>query len=484
MKVTQITFLLFISLAIGQAQSNLQKALETLTEHPSLKHASVSICLLDESGKQIVGFNPNQSLAPASSLKVVTTATALAVLGPDFQFKTEVQYDGVINEAGILNGNIYLKGFGDPTLGSDQFPGMADLSSITETFRLALQRRGIRKVNGYIIGDGSYFESAANAPTWPWNDLGNYYASGVYGLNIHENFYYLRFKQAPKIGDQPTIAQIDPNIPNLELINELKSADRNSGDNAYIFGGPYQPIRYVRGTIPLGSGLFTIKGSIPNPPLFMAQYFIQKMDEIGMECTKGPTTDQSPSFQRISAEKKTLSRHLSPTLDQIVHRANQKSINLYCEAMLKTIGQKLSNEGTTRAGIESIQSYWTSKGMDFAGCFLEDGSGLSPRNSISSYFLANFLLQVKKDTKLAAVFEPSLPVAGQSGTLQSFLRGSAAAGKIKAKSGSFNRVRAYAGYAQSKNQGTISFAIIINNYIGSNAAIRKLIGNFMVDMCR
>ncbi len=480
-----LLFILFFQLNLN-AQNSLQQAINTFVDDPVLQHASVSISVLDLAlERQVAGYQSMKSLIPASSLKVLTTASALSILGTDYRFKTEIQYDGHIDDNGVLSGNIYIKGYGDPTLGSDQIEGVPELEDIMERFRLSLQRKGIREIKGYIIADATHFESAANAPTWQWNDMGNYYASGVFGLNIHENFYYLKFRQTSRLGAIPTIAKVQPYVKELILVNEVTSAGSNTGDNAYIFGAPYNYYRYVRGTIPIGSGLFTIKGSIPDPPLFTAQYLLDKLDEIGIKCEKGATTIRRLSMENMEmgkAPRMVLSAHYSPSLQLIVERANQKSINLYCESMLKAIGNDQKNEGTTKAGIKAIQEHWESKGMEFDGCFLEDGSGLSPRNGVSSYFLASLMLKIKKETALYEVFEPSLPIAGETGTLRYFLSNTAAQGKIKAKSGSISRVRSYTGYVETKTGRTLSFAIMVNNYSSENGSIKAAFENLMLAM--
>ena len=198
----------------------------------------------------------------------------------------------------MLRGNLYLKGFGDPTLGSDQMNEAEELDVVMEKFRLAIQQKGIRKIEGQIIGDGSYYGTDVNCDTWQWNDLGNYYAAGVWGLNIHENLYYLRFRQNATLGQTPAIAAIEPFIDGLAFYNEVQSAKRGSGDNAYIYGAPYDFTRYVRGTIPVGSKLFSIKGSMPDPPLFAAQYFKDKLEEVGIASTRPATT-----YSCIAAER-------------------------------------------------------------------------------------------------------------------------------------------------------------------------------------
>ena len=143
----------------AHAQASLQRAVDVFAKDPVLRHASVSVSVVDLStGKLVAGHRSDQSVAPASSLKVLTTSTALAVLGTDYSFTTELQYDGNIDADGVLQGNLYIKGNGDPTLGSGQMEGTPDLEGIMERFRMALQQQGIRRVTGYIVGDASYFD--------------------------------------------------------------------------------------------------------------------------------------------------------------------------------------------------------------------------------------------------------------------------------------------------------------------------------------
>ncbi len=474
---------------ITSGQNNLQRAIDQFVKAPNLKHATVSISVIDlQSGTLLADHDPELSLIPASTLKVLTTSSALALLGPDFQFKTEVQYRGDIEETGVLKGNLYLKGYGDPTLASDQMEVTLELDALMESFQFAIRRAGIRLIDGYVIGDGSYYEGAINAPTWQWNDLGNYYASGAWGLNIHENFYYLGLRQRSKLGETPTIAKVTPYIPGLNFRNQLTSARRGSGDNAYIYGGPYANLRYIRGTIPVGSGIFSIKGSIPDPPLFAAQYLEKHLIEMGIDVERGAITQEAyellPATTPSVAEPVVLYTHYSPKLLDIVMRANQKSINLYCESMLKQLGKHQSGNGSISGGIDAIESHWEEKGLNFSGINLEDGSGLSPRNSVTSSFLARLLEKIAADPDLYKSFLTSLPIAGVSGTLKYMLRNTAAQGKIKAKTGTISRVRSFAGYATTRNGRELSFAILVNNFTGSSSKVRRGVEQLMLTMAQ
>lgn len=470
---------------VAPAQASLQRAVDVFAKDPVLRHASVSVSVVDLStGKLVAGHRSDQSVAPASSLKVLTTSTALAVLGTDYSFTTELQYDGNIDADGVLQGNLYIKGYGDPTLGSGQMEGTPDLEGIMERFRMALQQQGIRRITGYIVGDASYFDTEVTGASWSWIDLGNYYGAGAWGLNIHENLYYLRFKQAARIGMRPDIALIDPNIQGLTFNNEVRSAKAGSGDNAYIYGGPYTFERDVRGTIPVGNGLFSIKGSMPDPPLFAAQYLDQQLRMVGIVCDRGATTQLELSRRNFpTLARQTLISHASPALSYIVQRTNLQSVNLYCEAMLRTLGAVRKQEGSAAAGIEAILEYWKEQGLDCSGAFLEDGSGLSSQNAVSSRFLAELLYKISENPEIYEVFEASLPVAGESGGLKNMFKGTPAEGRLRAKTGTLNRVRSFTGYAPGPAGRQLSFSIIANNYSCSGGVMRQKMEKLMRALC-
>ena len=162
-----------------------------------------------------------------------------------------------------------------------------------------------------------------------------------------------------------------------------------------------------------------------------------------------------------------------------------ESVNLYCEAMVKTIGLEQKGEGSTEAGLEAIKAYWEKQGLDWAGCSLVDGSGLSEANTVTSYFLAQLLrLMARQEEQLFRPFYESLPEAGRSGPLKNAFKGTAAEGRLRAKSGTLEHVRAYSGYATARNGKLLAFSIIANNYEGSGGAIRQKLEQLMLELCR
>ena len=477
--------LAYLLLNFTFGQSSLQKVIDGVAKDQDLKHAGFGVCVIDvESGKVIAQNKMDQSLIPASSLKVVTTATALAKLKGDFRFKTELQYDGELATDGTLNGNLFIKGYGDPTLGSDKFDKAMPVDQLMAAFVKAIKEQGITRINGKIVGDASFFGSSVNGRTWLWEDLGNYYASGAWGLNILENKYYLNFQQNPSLGSQPEIKNTEPEIPNLYLINEVQSAEANSGDNAYVFGSPYSYTRFVRGTIPVGKSTFTIKGAIPDPPFFAAHLLMNTLEDAGISTSKRATSQFQMELEgESSAKRTTFYTHYSPSLKEIVAQTNLESVNLYCESMLRYLGASNKNH-SPEAGLAVIADYWKEKGLDTKGFFMEDGCGLSPYNNVSAFHLAKIMQLIAKDKSLYTSFRESLPAAGRTGTLKFMLKGTAADNNVRAKSGGMKRVRSYTGYARSKSGKLLSFSIIANHFSCSSRDMRRKMEKIMLELCR
>ena len=271
-------------------------------------------------------------------------------------------------------------------------------------------------------------------------------------------------------------------VAGLELDNQVTSAGRNSGDNAYIYGRPYEYRRVVRGTIPAGGGTFTIKGSVPDAPLLAAQLLTDYLRRHGIGVDQSASTyvpDPSRDFARTP-----LLTLLSPTVQEIVQRANQKSVNLYCEALLLAIGKKYRDEGSRSAGIEAIKAVWSERGLDLSEAKLLDGSGLSWGNRLSGYQLATLLRKIDRDPTISGIFRQSLAVAGRSGTLQDAMRGTLAEGRITAKTGSMKKVRSYSGFAETRSGQQLAFSIIVNNYPCSSWQIRRKLEELMAAFCR
>lgn len=463
-------YMLFFVATNDVLSQPVKEIVNKLATDASLKSAGLSFTIIDKaSGGLIYSHNPHLALVPASSMKLLSCAYGLKTLGKDFRFRTDLEYTGSIDSDGVLRGDLIIKGYGDPSLGSEMTNGAQDLDRILNLWVDAIRKKGIRKVEGRIYGDATFLSDEGIYDSWQWADIGNYYAAGAYGLNIFDNLFKLKLKQT-KQGGSPLVRTTNPNIPGLNFANSLICAGPTSGDNAYIYGGPLQYQRAIRGTIPAGTGEFEIKGSQPDPPATAAMLLRQKLALAGIESRSfaGSLTSNIPEGKRIMIE----SFYSSP-LKEIVTQTLLKSLNLnaegivrYCHAV-KNPGSKIED------ALKSFNQFLESQSGQRHGFIVADGSGLSSQNCISSFGFAGFLQEMFKDKAISGVLTDALPVAGVSGTLKGYLKNSKAAAKVKAKTGSMNRVRSFSGLLTGASGKEYVFSLIINNYTCNSAQIKS-----------
>ena len=468
-----LSLLLFL-FAPSIFSQDIDQAIVRLVNDETLKYGMMSFSLIDRnSGEVKATHQPNLALIPASTLKILTCAYGLKVLGVNYKFRTDLEVSGNIVDGGILKGNLFIKGFGDPTFGSELYGNKGNLQKLLEQIYEDIRGAGISTIEGDVYGDANYMTDEGIIDSWSWYDLGNYYASGIYGLNIYDNLFHLDFQQSTT-GSKPIIANHYPAIPGLKFLSEVVSQGKS--DNAYIYGGPFQYARVVRGSIPPGNGKFAIKGSMPDPPLVAAQlirdYLTQKGIAVKGKAYSSLVTDLPKSKRQL------VKSYFSAPLSEIVKQTLLNSNNLFSEAILRQSGEKLGPNGRQADHIKSYRSFLSQYAQGSEGFFVQDGSGLSPTNAVPSLGFATFLRQILLDKEISNIILQSLPVLGESGTLKNWCNGMPVAGKIKAKTGSMDRVRSFSGIIIGKSGKEYLFSMIINNYTGNSASIKSKIEKF------
>lgn len=453
-----------------------------LLQTPYMRGASFSLIVKDlQTGKNLFVYDMDRQLSPASVLKVVTTATALEVLGEDYRYPTSLQYDGVIKE-GVLEGNLYIKGSGDPSLGSSHFAPRQN--QFWDTWITALQKIGIRRIKGAVISDESIFDTEGASVKWLREDMGNYYAPGCYGLSVFDNLYKLSLRTG-RVGSSPVILSTSPDVSFIQFKNYLKAVSASS-DSAYIIGAPLESVRYLYGTLPANREQYVIKGDIPDPALFMAQYLTTSLQKKGIIVEGTPSCYRLEMEQRrwTNRERQTIVTTYSPPLREIVRVCNHVSHNLYADALLKTVGLQYKTReheviSSFGRGITVIKNYWKEKGIDVFPLKMNDGSGLAPTNKISAAFIGDLLVYMATQSKVSEAFVSSLPKAGVEGSVRSFLKETPLQGKAFLKSGGITGVRCYVGYIQKENK-TYAVAVLSNNYSCSMRQMTKELERLLV----
>ena len=437
-----------------------------LLQAPYMRGASFSLVVKDvQEGRTVYSYDTDRLQSPASVLKTVATATALEILGEDYRYPTTLEYDGIL-ENGTLEGNLYIKGSGDPSLGSSHFaPGQ---NKFLSTWIAALQKAGIKHITGSVISDESIFDTEGVSIKWLREDMGNYYAPGSYGISIFDNMYKLSL-QTGAAGTRPVLKGTEPDIPFIRFKNYLKAAPVSS-DSAYIIGAPLDDVRYLYGVLPVNREAYVLKGDIPDPALYLARYLTDQLQQ------KGIRVDGSPSCYRIEVEenrwkkgeRKEIVTTYSPTLREIASICNHVSHNLYADALVKTVGLQYKprrNEmiSSFGRGVQVVKEYWEKKGLDVFPLRMNDGSGLAPADKVSAGFMGELLVYMATESAVSDAFIASLPQAGIEGSVRNFLKGSKLQGKAHLKSGGITGVRSYAGYI-TKDGKTYAVAVFSNNY--------------------
>ncbi len=446
---------------VAQGGSAIEKIVENYVADPDLRTAKISVVIQDlQNETTLADHNPSMIVSPASTLKVITTAAALKTLGADYRFETELSYTGQI-VGSVLEGNVVITGGGDPSLGSG-YLGTQAFEELLQEWVGATRSLGISEIKGQILADASLFGREGVPPSWATKDVGNYYAAGSYGLNVHDNLYFLRFQQGLKQGDATKVAAIEPTVPNFFMENRVITGAPGSGDQAYIFGSAFQPDAYVEGTIPPGASIFTIKGSLPDPAAFLVHHFRSALQEGGI------TSDQEGiTHYNLYRPETSLVFHTthSPPLTELVTITNRESVNLYAECM----GKKMSHDIPEF----SLQGFWQQAGVEARVLSNADFSGLSQQNQVSGRFMTDALQRIYQDPEWYAAVRTSLSRGGIDGTLKNMFKSSTTKGRVYAKSGLINGVRCYIGYLDMPGDEVYGFAVLAQGFSCSSREMSR-----------
>jgi D-alanyl-D-alanine carboxypeptidase/D-alanyl-D-alanine-endopeptidase (penicillin-binding protein 4) len=460
--VVVLSMLLAVTCCKGQQLGLLvDKAMKTLSGDPQFRHAVISLELVDtKTGMTVYEKNSQLGLAAASCQKLVTSITAFELLGKGFRFRTDIGHDGTLTN-GVLEGSVYLRCGGDPTLGSERWNTTSSGASLKKILDL-LAKHGIKKISGDLVVDDSHFTDDALPNGWVWEDIGNYYGAGAWGLNWMENQFDVNFRPGVQKGDATIISSTRPAsmLRDYNFVNFVTTGIKGSGDNAYLYSAPFQQTIIARGTVPPSAGLFTIAGSIPDPPGIFSRALKQYLADNRLPVAGEGLTNSGLQLAHRPVRKPGLiiDSILSPTLDSVNYWFLKKSVNLFGEALVKALASNNGKPPSTDSGVAVIKRFWARNGIEASALGIIDGSGLSPSNRITSHSLVTLLQFARKKTWFAS-FYAALPE----------LNG------IKMKDGYISGVRSYAGYLKAKDGTEYSFAFIVNNFDGSAGTVREKI---------
>ena len=433
-------------------------AYQAFATHESLVNGTASLTVINaKTGEVVFAENGHLGMAPASTLKTVTAAAAYHILGADHIFETTLYYAGQIDASGTLKGDLVIQGSGDPSLGSDRFPQTTDTALLTAWVK-AIRAAGIRKIEGRIIADDRLYDGQTAPRGWTWQDMGNYYGAGVSALNWRENAVGIHIAAGASPQAPTRVTGTTADLSYLQLVNETTTGNRGTGDRVYAFSAPYSSRIYLRGTYGIDLRK-TIYLSLPDGAYDAAHQLRSALQRDGIAVDGMPTTTHLLLLagSDMPAGGTTIYTHHSPALRELVYWFNQKSINLYGEALLLAMTKHQSGKTATRDGAEMLQEFWSTKlALPPDELKLMDGSGLSPENRVTTNALARILASVRNEPWFASFFE-SLPTYNG----------------MKMKSGTIGGVLGYAGYQTNKAGTPLVFSLLVNNYNGTATPMRR-----------
>lgn len=468
-KVSVLVYLLLLVHSVFSGASELKdqpEALQHFVQDQNLQHAGIGFYAIDLSSGQIIGaYREQQAIVPASTMKIITSAAALELLGSDYTFETQVFYDGRLKKNGMLEGNLYIEGKGDPTLGSEgtSKPPKAFL----EEWKEAIRKAGIKKISGNVVVLDGFFGYEGLPGKWLWEDFGTDYAPGTYGISVFDNIYTLSIRSG-KAGTKPQILGTDPVISYLNLDNNLTTSEGTKTD-AYVRGAPLIYDRSVQGTVPANQERVTIKSDIPDPGLFLGQYFTTYLRENGIPVKGVGTTIRY--YQNPVGSRTEVTATSSIRLDEIVQVLMHRSDNHYAEHLFQVIPIETNT---------NVADFWKKKGFNTSGMNMKDGSGLSPQDTLSAKLLVDILSYMETSDQVSG-YRLLFPKTGQEGTVKNFLKDTPLDGKGYVKTGSMSGVQSYAGYIVMDDK-KYAFALLVNHWNGERADLRKKIEKLLVDL--
>ena len=459
-----------------------QRVKATLAEEHSAK-AYWGILVVDrDTGAPLYALNADRFFTPASNAKLVVATLALAKLGPLYQFRTTLESQGSLGTDGRLSGDLMLVGRGDPDLSNRRIPyaGKPEREGPTDKILAemadAAVAKGLREVDGDIVGDDSYFPYDPYPAGWNVGDLFFAFGVPVSAIAFNDDTVSIEAQPGAHAGEPATIT-IDPAAASNNLKYEVTTVEPGARSDFAVVRQPGEDFVLLRGTISVGRSPAKVELAMTDPAATAARALKQLLEARGVKVTGGIRAQHSPPPETTAGGEPILPRgfeqppdpaplvlaeHLSSPLLESMRVMNKVSQNLHAELFLRTVGREKLGLGSTAAGLKVERDFLREAGVADGDVVLSDGSGLSRDDLVTPRAIVA-LLQYALRQPWGKDFVSTLPIAGVDGTLEDRMRNSAASGMIEAKTGGIEHVRALSGYATTLRGEHLMFAIFCNN---------------------
>lgn len=457
--------------APSKPAASLQQQIDALLDSPELAHGFWGVLVKSlTTGDTLYARDAGKLFLPASNMKILTTAVTASRLGWDFAYETRLVAAGPI-EAGVLHGDLVVVGSGDPSVTS------IGAGSNFDDFAARLRALGLRRIDGRIVGDDHRFTDDRLGFGWSWTDLADDYSAGVSALQVDEDVVRVTLAPGREVGSVAAIAAAPPYTSIKSSV--ITGAAGSTADVESRRLGDTRPI-LLRGTVPLGGEPVTLALAVERPTTFFVTRLRAALIANGID-VGGAAVDLDEITTPVSRDTRVLLTHRSAPLSTLAVRLMKVSQNLYADTFLKTVGAAAGNP-TWDGGRAAVRETLTAWGVPASDAFVADGSGLSRYNFVTPGAIVQVLTHVYNDASLRDRFVATMPVAGRDGSLSSRMKGTAAEGNVKAKTGSMTRVRAVSGYVTTADGEPLAFSILANNFDAAPDVITKTADAIMVTL--
>lgn len=505
---TPLSLICCLSLALSsyaaphKPHTSLKKQIETILKQPDLSRGfwGIEIASLD-SGKVLYSANGDKLFTPASNTKLFTTAAALALIGPEYKFRTTLETNGSLDKYGRLTGDLVLVGRGDPNLSGRELPYNmrtqrdADPSRVLEKLADELVQKGVKYVDGDIVADDSYFAFERYGEGWSQDDLVWPDGAPVSALTINDNVIFVNILPGARAGDKAFVS-VTPFADYYTIDNRLLTTPAGTGRKIFINREPGSTTLTLWGTVPMDDSGVNEGLAIEDPAEFAATLFRHLLEVRGIAVYGKQRTHHtelaslSTFTSVVIASSRGGDEHAltSPTgplvlgefqsapLSQDIEVINKVSQNLHAEILLRLLGREKGTGGTVQAGLEVLRGFLNNAGLSGDDYAFFDGSGLSRENLVTPHALVQ-LLQYASNQPWGKEFRDSLPVAGVDGSLADRFKELDPAAHVYAKTGSLGGVKTLSGYAITAKGERLAFAILTNNFSLPGKRVNDVIDN-------
>ena len=460
--------------ATTQTLPELQARIAQVLQKPELAPAMIGIKVTSlDTGRVLFEQNANKLLRPASNMKLYTVAAALDRLSPDFRFVTSIYAAAKPDAAGVIHGDLTVYGRGDPSIAArfnngNYFKGIDDLAA-------RIVAAGVKRVEGDLVGDETYFIGPQYGAGWEWEDLQWWYGAEVTALTANDNALDLAIKPGLQVG-APAVVTTGPPNPLLTIVNKVITATKGSRRDLTVHRGLGADELEITGSIAIDDRGYSGGLGISRPALLFAYLLRASLAQRGVTFTgktrtTGPLISAAAKAETSAPALLEITQLQSPPFSLIAAQTLKPSQNLYTELILRTLG-KLSAAPTTAvnlnrtseaAGLEVVKIFLREAGVSPSTLVLSDGSGLSRNDMITAEATSQLLTYMHRH-RYAAAFRDALPIAGVDGTLRNRLRGTPAENNLRAKTGTLSSASSLSGYVRDAAGEQLAFSIMVNNY--------------------